>query len=144
MTQKQCFKCGEVKEIDDFYKHPEMSDGHVGKCKECNKADVSKNYAAKREQYAEYERKRYQEPKRHAMSLEYARRRRIVHAVKYHANSKTGNAIRDGKLVRQPCEVCGCEKVQAHHEDYTKPLNVEWLCRKHHLAKHGKVAYEPF
>lgn len=32
---KQCFVCGEVKSIDDFYTHKKMSDGHLNKCKMC-------------------------------------------------------------------------------------------------------------
>lgn len=51
------------------------------------------------------------------------------------------NAIRDGRLVRQPCEVCGAEKTDAHHDDYSQPLAVRWLCRKHHGERHRK--YEP-
>jgi hypothetical protein len=37
-------------------------------------------------------------------------------------------------LVPQPCEVCGATKVEKHHPDYSKPLEVRWLCREHHLA----------
>ncbi len=49
---------------------------------------------------------------------------------------KTGNAIRDGKLLKQPCGVCGSEDVQAHHCDYDKPLEVMWLCPIHHEEWH--------
>lgn len=46
-------------------------------------------------------------------------------------------AIRKGYLIRQPCEVCSTEiDVQAHHDDYSKPLDVRWLCRKHHREHH--------
>lgn len=45
-------------------------------------------------------------------------------------------AIREGRLVRLPCEVCGAVKSDAHHDDYSKPLSVRWLCRPHHYAHH--------
>ena len=44
----------------------------------------------------------------------------------------TYRAIRSGKIKREPCEICGLEKVHAHHDDYSKPLKIRWLCRKHH------------
>lgn len=43
--------------------------------------------------------------------------------------------VRRGKVKRLPCEICG-QKAEAHHEDYSKPLEVVWLCRKHHLQHH--------
>lgn len=45
-------------------------------------------------------------------------------------------AVRRGKIVKQPCEVCGESKTQGHHEDYSKPLEVVWLCKRHHREKH--------
>lgn len=45
-------------------------------------------------------------------------------------------ALRAGTLVRQACEVCGTSdgRIDAHHDDYAKPLDVRWLCRRHHQA----------
>lgn len=54
------------------------------------------------------------------------------------ARNAVNNALRDGKLKRGPCEVCGSKKVTAHHEDYSKPLQVRWLCPLHHAAEHRK------
>lgn len=48
-------------------------------------------------------------------------------------------AIRVGTLVRKPCEVCGAAKTDAHHDDYSKPLAVRWLCRRHHQQHHGRL-----
>jgi hypothetical protein len=56
----------------------------------------------------------------------------------------TERAIRCGVLTRQPCEVCasqgemsdGRSDVQAHHDDYNKPLEVRWLCQRHHHEWH--------
>ncbi len=139
--EKRCFKCGTVKPVTDFYVHPAMGDGRLRKCKECTKKDVAENYRANRDYYAEYERQRFQRPERKAAALEYQRRRRDRSPDKYAAHSAVSNAVRDGRLVRKPCEVCGSEKSQAHHDDYSRPLDVRWLCRTHHLEHHGKQAY---
>lgn len=45
-------------------------------------------------------------------------------------------AIANGSLVRKPCEKCGSTRVDAHHDDYSQPLLVRWLCRGHHLEHH--------
>lgn len=51
------------------------------------------------------------------------------------------NALKLGRLVRQPCEVCGDVNAQAHHDDYAKPLQVRWLCWTDHLARHGRTTH---
>lgn len=56
---------------------------------------------------------------------------------KARAHGKVGKAIRDGHLVRRPCEVCGHEEAIAHHDDYSKPLEVRWLCSVHHGRAHS-------
>jgi hypothetical protein len=47
-----------------------------------------------------------------------------------------GNAVQQGKIKRHPCEKCGAENVHGHHDDYSKPLVVRWLCPKHHAEEH--------
>lgn len=55
------------------------------------------------------------------------------------AHKAVEKALRKGELVRQPCE-CGCSrKPQAHHEDYSKPLDVRWLCDPAHRARHAEL-----
>ena len=62
----------------------------------------------------------------------------------YHANPEKMRAkhrikylLKLGHLTKpQFCECCGREaRLDGHHEDYTKPLEVLWLCRKCHRAK---------
>ncbi len=48
-----------------------------------------------------------------------------------------GNAVRDGKLQKLPCFICGSERVEAHHADYSVPLSVVWLCTIHHRQAHA-------
>lgn len=142
MTQKTCFKCNQVKNLSEFYKHPQMGDGHLNKCKECTKKDVAENYADKREQYAEYEQKRFQDPARKAKAIAYQKKRRAINHLEYAATGAVAHALRGGRIRKQPCEICGDPNTEAHHPDYSKPLDVRWLCREHHLAVHGKQAYK--
>lgn len=140
MKKKACFKCGNVLALSEFYKHPRMGDGHLGKCKACTKKDVSANYAKRRKQYSEYDRQRYKDPARRAKLAEYTNRRRKLNPVKAKAWRQVHYALRTGKLRRLPCSSCGSKKnVQAHHEDYSKPLDVVWLCFVCHREHHGQV-----
>jgi len=59
---------------------------------------------------------------------EHPERRTAHHAV--------SNGVRHGTLLRGPCEICGGELVEGHHDDYGKPLDVRWLCPLHHSQLH--------
>lgn len=55
---------------------------------------------------------------------------------KIRARQIVKDAIKSGKLIRKKCEFCN-EIGQGHHEDYSRPLEVMWLCGKHHRIQHG-------
>lgn len=133
MPVKSCKDCGVVKSLGEFYEHPRMADGHLNSCKECKKL-----YARSKPYDAEYERQRAQKPERKTKKLEYQRRLRVAHPEKYRARQLVSNAIRDGNLKRGQCEVCGMAG-EAHHEDYSQPFNVRWLCFVHHRKAHGQT-----
>lgn len=52
------------------------------------------------------------------------------------ARSKSTNALKRGIIQKKPCEICGNENAEMHHADYTKPLQITWLCYEHHLGVH--------
>lgn len=53
------------------------------------------------------------------------------------AHAAVHSALKTGRLTRCPCEICGAtNSVQAHHDDYSKPLDVMWLCVTHHRERH--------
>lgn len=146
MPTKACFKCKREQDVEEFYRHPRMADGRLGKCKECTKADVAANRVARIEHYREYDRRRFHEnPRRRAAHAASLRRTRERYPEKVQAWYLVGNAIRDGRLVRQPCEVCGSTKSEAHHDDYSRPLDVRWLCKLHHEEAHhaDSLLYSP-
>lgn len=78
--------------------------------------------------------------KRDGMSLNTER----LGSVKHRARVALNGAVYRGDIVRKSCEACGAdaEKSHGHHTDYSKPLDVQWLCPKHHGEAHrGKKGY---
>lgn len=131
-----------------------MADGHVGKCKECNKIDVTKNRNKKIEYYRQYDRDRGMEEHRVSARKEYAKTddgkliiRRIKkkwsdnNPLKKRAHGLVAKALVAGTLVKEPCVSCGASSdiTNGHHPDYSLPLHVVWLCPKCHKAEHARI-----
>ena len=113
---KKCFKCGIEKPIDDFYTHSGTSDGHLNKCKECTRRDVM-----------EYRRDK---PDRELSTRLKACGKNPTPKNAYRAVQA---ALKAGVLIRPDrCSACGCTSaehvIEAHHYDYSRPLDVIWLC----------------
>ncbi len=79
----------------------------------------------------------YQKTERGKEAVRRARQSFIKHHPKTReAPIAVGNAVRDGKLIKMPCEICGNTNAHGHHDDYNKPLDVRWLCVTHHAQWH--------
>jgi hypothetical protein len=148
MATKECGGCHKVKGLDEFHNSSVNEDGKQARCKQCQNEYRAERKAKKqiarpvgwkqktadivsyRREYHAKNRARMNELKRDWFQKN-KHRESVKNATRY--------AIKTGKLVRQPCVVCGEVQVEAHHPDYSKPLEVVWLCRTHHLAAHGKV-----
>lgn len=130
---KTCFKCNETKPLSEYYKHGQMKDGHLNKCKVCTKKDVHsyRHDSPNREKVLAYDRARGSR-----QTLAYLHDYRSKYPKKYKAHNIVNNLIRSKKLFRKPCEICGKKNTHGHHDDYDKPLNVRWLCSEHHWQWH--------
>ena len=62
--------------------------------------------------------------------------------LRHEAREMTRRAIRSGILQKKPCGQCNHDRSEAHHSDYVKPLEIQWLCRKCHRAIHRSAALE--
>ena len=77
--------------------------------------------------------------RRRQINRRAARKWARKHPMAARAHGIARRALRDGILIKGPCEVCGASKVHAHHDDYGEPLNVRWLCVTHHWEHHKKI-----
>lgn len=139
-SMKECWKCKLSKNISDFYKDKSKYDGICGQCKSCDKESRYKNRAFNRAHYREVERKYLRTEK--GKSVAKASREKFVkkHPLALKAHREVHNALKTGLLTYCDCVFCG-QKAQAHHPDYTKPLDVIWLCTIHHKQIHmGRIS----
>lgn len=139
---KLCAKCGEAKPETEFYSHPHTADRFMALCKECHKA------AATRRRRTNPAVQEYDRARGSRMKPGYIKERREAFPEMYRAHTAVGNALRSGKLKREPCLFCeATENIHGHHRDYSKPLDVVWLCAKCHRRLHAvfpeTAAHEP-
>lgn len=127
MQVNNCSNCGE---ICKYFK-----------CGRCKKQYDRKRYTENRERIL-IQTKKYSQTKagREVMKKKIARQRE-KYPEKYKARKMLNNRLMSGKIIKKPCEVCNNKKVEAHHDDYSKPLDVRWLCKYHHLIVEGKSIY---
>jgi hypothetical protein len=133
MDNHICNKCEKSLPLTEFYKGTK-------KCKDCTKKAVSLNYRKNKAHYQEYDMRRELTDHRKETKRKAQAKHRKSNPKKYKARMALNNAIRDKRMEKMPCESCGSAESQAHHEDYSKPFDVKWLCFKHHRELHGQIA----
>ena len=168
VDDKTCTKCLISKPLTNFYARKDKLRAACKVCmnlygkarhikhKTADNERMRKHYADNVEQYqkkhAEYRRSEQGSnvaklALERFLSTEKGRKSLKLSQEKYKENNleklqchwKVNHAIRTGKLFKMPCVKCGEVVAEAHHPDYTKPLNVIWLCRKHHKELHRSV-----
>jgi hypothetical protein len=135
-AEKTCATCGAIKPLESFYRDRRASDGRQSRCKPCHERGK-----------ADWDRRNRDTINAQKRRLYARNRQRINHQTvrwqkenpeKFSAHRKVSRAIKAGKLERPNCcEECGQECfAQAHHDDYSRPLDVHWLCPRCHSARH--------
>jgi hypothetical protein len=120
---KTCSKCKETKSIFEFTKQKQSKDGLDYWCKAC-KHTSDKTYRAT--------------PQGKINKINKSIRWRAKNPDKILVHRIVENAVRKGLLIKpKTCSTIGCNKPPvAHHPDYSKPLDVIWLCPEHHAKEH--------
>jgi len=112
---KKCSLCKQEKDFTFFYLDKSRKSGHSNYCKICQK------------EKDKIRQKNKNDPNKNQWRINFPERKKAHLRVYY--------ALKKGILVKQPCFICG-EKAEAHHPDYSRPLDVVWLCSSHHRQAH--------
>lgn len=168
---KTCTRCGASKPLSEFYKWKRSKDGLTAACKECIRAARREYVAEHHEEVkaglrawhhtnrekavarsrayweANNERLRQQKREHYAANREKIAQEgaayRAANPEKMEARRLLKLAIECGELVREPCLFCDDLQSEGHHHDYSKPLDVTWLCKRHHGLAHRTTADQP-
>lgn len=122
---KICNKCSILKPFHEFDFHSIGLFKLQSRCKDCRRADCRERKSSEIGKAITRE---------WILKNEY--RKRPLVRIRDNANNIIYRSIKNGKLEKQPCSVCGYKEAQAHHSDYNKPLEIIWLCRNHHWEWH--------
>lgn len=145
---KTCRVCKKELPVIEFHKHNRT--GYQSDCKDCKRLESRiRNRTPERREYNKlFLRKLYPKLKEEYYSRPDVKARRAKQAKEYRNDPEKRErylarefaklAKNKGDLIPLPCEACGEGKVQMHHEDYSKPLEVIWLCEDCHYKAHGK------
>ena len=133
-THKRCSVCKEMHSLDEFSNWKSSIDGKSYTCEAC----ARQYFKAHRADYKRRAREHYQ---RNRASI-IAKTCRIAREQpeKHRARAQVRYRKKQGQLEPKPCATCGASNniTVAHHEDYSAPLDVVWLCPKCHWAIHHK------
>ena len=128
MTLKHCTVCKLEKPLKEFYKSSRAKDSRQSQCKRCTntyaQTPESKKYRKEYNRSAEFK----------EASDKYCKN----NPEKVDARKTMHKALCSGKLTKpENCTACGqtCTP-DGHHSDYSKPLEVVWLCRPCHSKEH--------
>lgn len=148
---KKCFKCHQAKPRSEFYKHPQMGDGLLGKCKKCTCEDVRlrEQRLGQNPEWLKSERARHRAKQLRYRKLGLASPRSKESGIAWDRKNKhkktaqqLAQSAQDKGILIKPekCEVClkETERLEKHHSDYSKPLSVQWLC----TSCHGKTRWK--
>ena len=132
--KKTCFKCGAEKPLTEYYKAKGMRDGHFNKCKECTKKDVKHHYYNVPGVAERYRAKQRAKKRGTNKDLTYQREYRKRNKVKTAAQQLVSRKLTNPGA----CEECeSTRRIEGHHDDYSKPLDVRWLCAVCHKQWHA-------
>ncbi|KKN96723.1 hypothetical protein LCGC14_0163670 [marine sediment metagenome] len=123
---KRCSKCRQTQPISAHHRNRKKADGLANQCRDCRNSSA-KAYATNNREHINKQQR------------EYRNRSYAKHRDRYLARSAVESAVLRGRMVKPDCcSECGADgRLEAHHEDYSRRLDVLWLCSDCHGKRHA-------
>lgn len=138
--KKKCSFCKRHKNKNQFNKDKTTRDGLRYICKDCNLELVRSWRKRNRDKDRQYQKDYFSSEKGKLAKKRANKKLRAKRPVAIRANAIVNRAVNKGLISKRPCEICQSDdRVQKHHDDYSKPLDVRWLCYLHHKQVHGRL-----
>jgi len=130
--------CGIEKPLEEsFYKSKGHASGYENRCKKCH---AKQSRERRHENYdKEAERKKSITRRKNGTTAKSYKIMTEKYPEKYRARYFLRNEVQAGRIIKGDCVVCGNKETHGHHDDYSKPLEVKWLCREHHMELHRNL-----
>lgn len=139
ITERTCIRCLKTLPLHLLAKNPTCTGGRRQVCLACDSAATAQRYLKNPARaYARTEAYRKSEQgKKNLLKAQAAQRKKFPE--KYRARAAVRYAVATGRLVKPTlCPNCGkAGRIEGHHEDYSKLLDVKWSCSTCHKAEHG-------
>jgi len=119
---KQCSKCGIEKKEEKFNKQCNGKNGLRASCRDCTR----KEHKIYNQTHKTNNANMYKSIKKYKMN----------NPEKIRAQNLLEYAVKKGRVKKERCKMCNAVNTEGHHDDYSKPYEVDWLCRQHHKERH--------
>jgi hypothetical protein len=133
--RKKCPKCKKNLPICEYSKRSNRKSGIASRCKKCLKISDRMYRQVNRIRIAKYA-KKYRQINKDRI-LEYNKKHKPVTRLHSKAHWAVRSSLIRGLIRKEPCKYCGDLGTEAHHSDYSKPLDILWVCKKHHRRIHA-------
>lgn len=139
LDEKKCSKCKEIKPVAEFSRNKKYASGYISQCRLCVSKWFTEEYYPKNNTGINARTKEYRQEHRVAINQNtYAKQ----DPGKQKARRAVNNALAAGKITKPTeCPSCGNSgyRIEGHHKDYSKALEVDWMCMKCHAKLHREL-----